>query len=95
VRKNCRETHPEHNNKPEIVQTQSWRYKTIVVIKRQQQTTISQKVEVSMESISKILIGNRFHSNFTHRQSLNLQALLTSETLKGPNKGRESKQTQD
>ena len=26
--------------KPEIVQTQSWRYKTIVVIKRQQQTTI-------------------------------------------------------
>jgi len=48
-----------------------------------------------MESISKILIGNRFHSNFTHRQSLNLQALLTSETLKGPNKGRESKQTQD
>jgi len=28
---------------PEIVQTQSWRYKTIVVIKRQQQTTISNK----------------------------------------------------
>jgi len=27
----------------EIVQTQSWRYKTIVVIKRQQQTTISNK----------------------------------------------------
>jgi len=26
--------------KPEIVQTQSWRYKTIVVIKRKQQTTI-------------------------------------------------------
>jgi len=26
---------------PEIVQTQSWRYKTIVVIKRQQQTTLS------------------------------------------------------
>jgi len=29
---------------PEIVHTQSWRYKTIVVIKRQQQTTISNKV---------------------------------------------------
>jgi len=29
--------------KPEIVQTQSWRYKTMVVIKRQQQTTISNK----------------------------------------------------
>ena len=29
--------------KPEIVQTQSWRYKTIVVIKRQHQTTISNK----------------------------------------------------
>jgi len=28
---------------PEIVQSQSWRYKTIVVIKRQQQTTISNK----------------------------------------------------
>jgi len=27
--------------KPEIVEIQSWRYKTIVVIKRQQQTTIS------------------------------------------------------
>jgi len=27
----------------EVVQTQSWRYKTIVVIKRQQQTTISNK----------------------------------------------------
>ena len=27
--------------KPDIVQTQTWRYKTIVVIKRQQQTTIS------------------------------------------------------
>ena len=41
-------THPEHRNKPselkaEIVQTQSWRYKTVVVIKRQQQTTISNK----------------------------------------------------
>jgi len=29
--------------KLEIVQTQSWRYKTNVVIKRQQQTTISKK----------------------------------------------------
>jgi len=29
---------------PEIVQTQSCRYKTIVVIKRQQQTTISNKL---------------------------------------------------
>jgi len=29
--------------KPEIVQTQSWRYKTIVGIKRQQQTAISNK----------------------------------------------------
>jgi len=28
---------------PEIVEIQSWRYKTIVVIKRQQQTTISNK----------------------------------------------------
>jgi len=38
-------THPEHKNKlsemkPEIVQTQLWRYKTIVVMKRQQQTAI-------------------------------------------------------
>jgi len=32
--------------KAEIVQTQSWRYKTIVVIKRQQQTTISNKIPV-------------------------------------------------
>jgi len=30
-------------NKPEIVQAQSWRYKTIVVIQRQQQITISRK----------------------------------------------------
>jgi len=30
---------------PEIVQTQSWRYKTIVVIKRQQQTNIKQTNE--------------------------------------------------
>jgi len=37
-------THPEHKIKPEIVQTQSWRYNTIVVIQRQQQTTISKKV---------------------------------------------------
>ena len=41
-------TYPERKNKPsetipEIVQTQSWLYKTILVIKRQQQTTISQK----------------------------------------------------
>jgi len=33
--------------KPEIIQTQSWRYKTIVVIKRQQQTTISNKQVIS------------------------------------------------
>jgi len=36
-------THPGHKKKPEIAQTQSWRYKTIVVIKCQQQTTISKK----------------------------------------------------
>jgi len=36
-------THPEHKNKSEIVQTQSWRYKTIVGIKQQQQTTTSKK----------------------------------------------------
>jgi len=41
-------TQPEHKNKPsemkpEIIQLQSWRYKTIVVIKHQQQTTISKK----------------------------------------------------
>jgi len=30
---------------PEIVEIQSWRYKTIVVIKRQQQTTISNSTE--------------------------------------------------
>ena len=29
--------------KPEIVEIQSWRYKTIAVMKRQQQTTISNK----------------------------------------------------
>jgi len=29
--------------KPEIVEIPSWRYKTIVVIKRQQQTTTSNK----------------------------------------------------
>ena len=32
--------------KPEIVEIQSWRYKTIVVIKRQRQTTISNKQSV-------------------------------------------------
>jgi len=41
-------THPEHKNKPsemkpEIRQTQSCRYKTIVVIKRYQQNTKSKK----------------------------------------------------
>ena len=37
-------THPEHKNKKQkIVQTQSWRYKTIAVTKRQQQTTTSKK----------------------------------------------------
>jgi len=29
---------------PEIVEIPSWRYKTIVVIKRRQQTTISNKL---------------------------------------------------
>ena len=40
-------TQPEHKPsemKSELVQTQSWRYKTIVVIKHQQQTTISIEV---------------------------------------------------
>jgi len=32
-------TNLEHKKKSEIAQTRSWRYKTIVVIKRQQQTT--------------------------------------------------------
>ena len=46
VRKSCRELTQNNNKKtselkPEIVEIQSWRYKTIVVIKRQQQTTIS------------------------------------------------------
>jgi len=45
------ETHPGHKNKPsemkpEIVNTQSWRYKTIVVPKRQQQTTMSKKTQL-------------------------------------------------
>jgi len=41
-------TYPEHKNtpsekKPEMIHIQLWRYKTIVVIKRQQQTAISKK----------------------------------------------------
>ena len=36
--------------KPEIVAIQSWRYKTTVVIKRQQQTTISNKQTSSYET---------------------------------------------
>jgi len=34
--------------KPEIVQTQSWRCKNIVVIKRQEQTTISKNLKKSI-----------------------------------------------
>jgi len=33
--------------------------------------------------------------NTTYRQSLNLETMLTGETLKGWNKSRESKQSQD
>ena len=36
-------THPEHKTNQKSYKTQSWRYKTIVVIQRQQQTTISEK----------------------------------------------------
>jgi len=38
---------------PEIVQSQSWRYKTIVVIKRQQQTTISNKQRENKKNIER------------------------------------------
>ena len=45
---------------PEIVQTQSWRYKTIVVIKRQQQTTISNKQTIRYPLYgSTLLYSNR------------------------------------
>ena len=40
--------------KPEIVEIQSWRYKTIVVTKRQQQTTISNK-KFTLNHSSKVL----------------------------------------
>jgi len=45
-------THPEHKNKlsdikAKIVQTQSWRCKTIAAIKGQQQTTTSIKFALS------------------------------------------------
>jgi len=38
--------------KPEIVETQSWRYKTIAVTKRQRQTTISKKSPSSGHCLS-------------------------------------------
>jgi len=46
--------------KPEIIEIQSWHYKTIVVIKRQQQTTISNKHAASAEL-------RRLHSYFVKR----------------------------
>ena len=41
----------------EIVQTQSWRYKTIVVIKRQQQSTTSNKLGDNCELLLWLLPG--------------------------------------
>jgi len=38
---------------------------------------------------------NSISRNTTHRQSMNLQAVLTGEMWNGQNKDRESKQTQD
>jgi len=49
--------------KPEIVEIQSWRYKTIVVIKRQQQTTISKKQPNRYDGISS---ATHFRSRGTH-----------------------------
>jgi len=54
VRKSCRELTPNIKTsrvkmKPDIVQTQPWCYKTIVVIKRRQQTTISNKQSNKMK----------------------------------------------
>ena len=46
--------------KPEIVEIQSWRYKTIVVIKRQQQTTISNKVGLNMFASSQFTFCSCF-----------------------------------
>jgi len=59
-------THPEHKNKPEFVHTRSWRYKTTVVIKRQEQTTMSNKqLENKIEMIVKRgfrIVENQFFS---------------------------------
>ena len=45
--------------KAEIVQTQSWRYKTIVVIKRQEQTTISKLYSIGVLQLYIHLLGKQ------------------------------------
>jgi len=57
--RNLQGTHTEHktnrvNMKPEIVQTESWRYKTSVVIKSHQQNTISEKKDITHFSYAAI-----------------------------------------
>jgi len=49
--------------KPEIVQTQSWRYKTIAVIKCQQQNTTSKKNQNSLTNWTSIRIQETHLSN--------------------------------
>jgi len=53
--------------KPETVEIQSWRYKTIVVIKRQQQTTISHKHLISYAVVFFQSFIARLFSSMTER----------------------------
>jgi len=80
--------------KADIVQTQSWRYKTIVVIKRQQQTTISHKLFDTRSlhyCIQAVCLVFRYllqikHSAFcVHFLVYFVQGALSFETLSGKN----------
>ena len=63
---------------PEIVQSQSWRYKTIVVIKRQQQTIISNKQ--LWNAIQSVLTWGRITPDARRTQSEDDASLFRAKT---------------
>jgi len=60
----------------EIVETQSWRYKTTAVIKRQQQTTISNKQKQATVFTQQVCKTYIKYSKKILRQAMQNQCLL-------------------
>jgi len=78
--------------KAEIVQTQSWRYKTIAVIKRQQQTTTSIIQFLSVfrfiykvwKSIKDVLFPWLIWNNFKNAAMVTLRVFIASQGFSKP-----------